>query len=403
MKPHNTWIIIGSELSPFTLKLQAMCHYVGLPYRILPESGTTFENIRYLLRKEQLARGRIPLHWPPGNKLDEFPLVPYLFGPNGENLYDSSAIAEWLDQHAPLPFQRPKLIPAENEAAQFLCHLIDEFADEFVLYLVHHNRWQQSAKNNNAGDRLAAELASLLGPLQPCYSEWFSRRQVKRLPYLFSVAERGATIEGLPIERQPPDRPGFPATHRFLDHCYLELLDILESLLKNRPYLITSQFTVADASLYGQLAINLKDPTTAALIANRAPGVDRWLHRIGSQKPPSCTTKSSLQDNTPQTFDHLKPLLNMICEVYVPLMHQNTRAWSHYNTQGETLFNEKAFWKNRALYDGSLRGTPFRSVVKTFQVRSWLTLRSRWDKLSQQTKLSLANYLPAQHGLDRDD
>lgn len=400
MKQQQNWVIIGSELSPYTLKLASMCHYVGLDFRMLPATGSTIENIRYLIRKEGLVRGLLPLSWPKKSSLDEYPLVPFLFGPNGENLFDSSSIGEWLDTQAPLPPIRPKLIPSHNAAQKFLTHLIDEFADEFVLYLVHHNRWAQSAKDNNAGDRLATELKSLLGPLQPFYSRWFSRRQVKRMPYLFSVAKADFFIPDLSNERQPPSRLGFPATHDLLNDCYLELLGQLNTIFEQRATLISSEFTLADASIYGQFAMNLTDPSTRSTIQTKAPSLFAWLEQRRQHRVPKTTPTQSANDEGDMT--HLKPLLKTICESYVPIMHQNLKAWKTYNARGETIFNEKAFWKNKSLFEGMIRGEKYRSVVKTFQVKSWLALRSQWNALPSTTKSELNAYLPLNHGLDKD-
>ena len=133
--------------------------------------------------------GRLPLTWPQMTELDEFPLVPFLFGPGGENLYDSSAIALWLDGHGPHPNERATaLVPVDDPALRFAVRLIDEALDEVGLYLVHHNRWVVSARDNDAGARLAREMRPLLGPLAPLVGHFFPARQVRRLPYLFSVA-----------------------------------------------------------------------------------------------------------------------------------------------------------------------------------------------------------------------
>lgn len=394
------WVIVGSELSPYALKLASMCHYVGLHHQMLPASGSTIENIRCLVRKECLVNGLLPLLWPNKSPLDEYPLVPFLFGPNGENLFDSSSIGEWLDTQAPLPPQRPKLIPAHDPVQCFLTHLIDEFADEFLLYLVHHNRWCQSAKDNNAGDRLAAELKTLLGPVQPFYSRWFSRRQVKRLPYLFSVAETDFAIPGLQDDRQPPSRIGFPPTHDFINDCYLELLEQLNNLFEHRNTLLPVGYTMADASIYGQFAMNLTDPSTYDMIQAKAPFFLSWLEQMNSHNFSDLTAAHSEPDQPDMV--HLKPLLKTVCDTYVPIMHQNLKAWKAYKKQGATIFNEKAFWKNQTLFEGEVRGVEYRSVVKTFQVKSWMTLRSRWDALPDSAKRELNSYLPFDHGLDRD-
>ena len=398
MKQTPSWIIVGSELSPYTLKLESMCRYVGLPYRTFPAAGNTFKNIRYLARKEAFVNGLLPQRWPKKNPLDEYPLVPFLFGPRGENLFDSSSIAEWIDTQAPLSADRPKLIPIHSPIEHFLTHLIDEFADEFCLYMVHHNRWTHSARDNTAGDRLAAELRTLLGPLQKTYSRWFSRRQVKRLSYLFSVAEEGFSIEGLNDERQPPSRLGFPETHSLLDDCFLTLLDQLNHIFEHRNTLVSSQYTLADASIYGQFSMNLSDPSTRNLIQSRSPYFYNWLVSLQQHEFPTSTQPISSTRN----MEHLKPLLKTICGTFIPLMHHNLKAWRSYTSNGETVFNEAAFWKNRALFDGVILGRNYRTVVKTFQVKSWLALRAKWDELPKSTRDELNNYLPPNHGLDRD-
>ena len=95
------------------------------------------------------------------------------------------------------------------------------------------------------------------------------------------------------------------------------------------------------------------------------------------------------------------PLLSWACESFVPLMQQNRAAWERHRATGETVFNERAFDAGRALYDGELLGRPFRSVVKTFQVRVWRDLRRDWDALAAATRARLEALLSPSHGLDR--
>ena len=91
----------------------------------------------------------------------------------------------------------------------------------------------------------------------------------------------------------------------------------------------------------------------------------------------------------------LAPLLGWICRTFVPLMQQNHDAWERHRAAGETRFNEAAFDAGRALYDGTLLGRPFRSVVKTFQVRVWRDLRREWDALDTSQRARLEALLPA--------
>ncbi|MBU3913938.1 glutathione S-transferase C-terminal domain-containing protein [bacterium] len=391
------WIIWGSELSPFTLKVLALCKYKGLPIRFLPTEGKWLENMKVNFRREWLVRGKLPLTYPEWSELDEFPLVPFLFGPEKENIYDSTAIDHWLDTQAPIEQNVPDTTPRKDSILRFLVSLIDEYADEFGLYLAHHYRWKVSATDNNAGERLAHEQRSLLGPARPLLARWFSTRQVRRLPYLFSVAPDGFQIQGLPTRLQPPRREGFPSTHDLLEESFSKLLAALEPVLESRPYLFGNRFTLADASIYGELGMNLTDPSAARQIEQQAPNVFVWLKKMEKGD------FSASDSNTDLTADKsLSPLLNEICRTYVPLMKQNYKAYREYKEKGEILFNEKAFWEGASQFDGILDGHPFRSVVKTFQVKIWLGIRNQWTGLSDSDQQSLEKLLPNNHGLDSD-
>lgn len=381
---NSGWIVLGSELSPFTLKVLAMCHYKGLACRHLPDEGTWFDNLRIGLRKSALIRGRLPLTYPEFTEDDEFPLVPFLFGPGGENLYDSSAIGEWLDRR----FPETALIPPDP-ALNFCVRLLDEFADEWMLYLVHHGRWKMSAADNNAGARLAREMrTTTLGWRWPV-RHFFSARQVRRLPYLFSVAPVGYSVPGLSRNRQPPSRDGFPPTHTLLEDSYRRILLALEPVFAGRSYLFGNAPTLADFSIYGQVGMNLPDPGANRFIEATAPAVHQWAARMHRHEF-SVNTAPRLS-LTPD----LAALLTEVFRVYVPLMQQNAAAFVRFRQAGEMRFNEAAFDASRCLYDGTIDNIPFRSVVKSFQAKTWRRLREQWQQMTPADQLRFKAVLPA--------
>jgi len=389
-----TWTLWGSTLSPFALKVEAMLRCARLPYRWLPAQGGFGNALGGALRRRRLIRGRIPLAWPPADPLDEFPLVPFLFGPRGENLYDSSAIGAWLD--AQRHTGESPLLPAADAALRFGVRLVDEALDEVGLYLVHHNRWVVAARDNGAGARLVREMRPLLGPLAPALGRVFPARQVRRLPYLFSVAQDDAAFSDLPARLRPPQREGFPPTHALLDAAYAALLDALEPLLGARPFLFGDRFTLADASVYGQLAMNCTDPSADAKLRRMAPAVHAWLERIARGEVHSQRGGGLALDAA-----HA-PLFEWIGATFVPLMQQNHDAFEGHRARGETRFDEAGFDAGRALYDGVLCGHPFRSVAKRFQVRVWRDLRREWDALDTDARSRVTALLPPGTDLDRD-
>lgn len=372
------WTLWGSELSPFALKVEALLRFAGVPYRWLPASGGFRAALRFQRRVHAVRRRRRALTWPEMDPLDELPLVPFLFGPSGETLYDSSAIGEWLARgHGGASARATSLVPPGAGALAFAVRLADEALDEVGLYVVHHNRWVVSARDNDAGRRLGREMRPLLGPLAALVARAFPARQVRRLPYLFSVAREG---------------------ERSFDEICAGLLAALEPVLAVRPFLFGERFTLADASVYGQLGMNRLDPSARALIARAAPATQAWVERLARGD------FAGHRDGAPLVLDAtLAPLLSWTCRTFVPLMRQNHAAWEGHRDAGETLFNEAAFDAGRALYDGSLLGRPFTSVAKTFQVRVWRDLRRAWDALGPPSRARLEEVLPAAHGIAAGD
>lgn len=381
----SRYVVWGSELSPYTLKLRALLTAAAMPYRDLPAEGGRLETLRLLRRIERGKRRRAIERWPALDPLDEYPLVPFLVVDETRILYDSSALAGWIDHVQPPP--RGPLVPADPALA-FVARLIDEAFDEVGLYVVHHARWVTSARTNDAGARLAREFAPLLLPgMQAAFARRFARRQVRRLPYLFSVAPPGFAIAGLPPELTPPARAGFPPTHALLDELRGAFLDCVEGVLNRQPFLLGDRFTLADASVYGQLGMNLKDPTAAEDMRRRAPTTYRWLCGIRDGRHAASAGALGL-------VEALRPLLELIDRTFVPLMAQNEAAYERARAAGETRFNEPAFDRGRALYDGVLLGHPFRAVVKTFQVRVWREIRAAWSALDGEARSRVRQVLP---------
>ncbi|MCB0218745.1 MAG: hypothetical protein KDH09_03545, partial [Chrysiogenetes bacterium] len=261
--------------------------------------------------------------------------------------------------------------------------------DEFGLYLVHHNRWVVSAADNNAGERLGREYSVLTGKrLGKRLGARFAQRQVRRLPYLFSVAPAGYRRPGLGADLTPPAREGFPPTHGLLDEACALWLEAVEAVLHRQPYLLGEQFTLADASVYGEIMMNLSDPSAERLIQARAPCAWDWCRAIAAG------AHRGQRGGELSLNENLAPLMEITAKTYGALMQQNEAAWKEATAKGETLFNERAFNRGRALYEGELLGRSFRHVVKTFQVRSWQDLRARWNALTDAQRAQVESLYP---------
>jgi len=99
----------------------------------------------------------------------------------------------------------------------------------------------------------------------------------------------------------------------------------------------------------------------------------------------------------------VKPLLEIIMATLAPLMTQNEAAWRAATGRGESLFNEAAFDRGRAVYDGEPLGHPFRSAVKTFQMRVWQEIREAWQPLAEDERVTIEDCLPGTTPLNANE
>jgi glutathione S-transferase len=366
------FILWGLTASPYQLKMQSLLDFAGHRWERWPDQAGRWSALSMALRLEAAKRRGVVRRFPAMSaQLDEYPAVPFYTQDGDTFYYDSSALAHHLDDRAPP--DHPPLVPRDARLA-FVCQLIDEAFDEFGLYMVHHMRWVTSARTTPMGDMTARELRPLLPPgITPLVARRLYHRQVSRCPYLFSVAPEGFDARMSP-RRTPPARAGFPPTHALLDEAWRRYVAAMESLLAQQPFLLGGRFTLADASAYGQLGMNMVDPEAAALLQEIAPRTWRWLCAIQGGEHHAVTGELVLSAA-------LQPLLAVISETFIPLMRQNEAAYEVERARGETLFNEAAFARGRALYDGQLLGYPFRAVAKTFQVRVWREVQASWRGL----------------------
>jgi glutathione S-transferase len=381
------FILWGLTASPYQLKMQSLLDYAGHRWERWPQQVGRRTALAMAVRLAMAKRRRAVMRFPAlSPELDEYPAVPFYTLDGRSFYYDSTSLAHHLDDlqecHA------APLVPLDPRLA-FICQLLDEAFDEFGLYMVHHMRWVGSARTTPMGDMTASELRPLLPPgFAPLVARHLYRRQASRCPYLFSVAP-DAYEAGVSRARTPPRRAGFPPTHALLNEAWRDYLAGMEHLLTAQPYLLGERFTLADASAYGQLGMNLVDPQASALLQELAPRTFGWLCAIRVGEHIGTRGELAL---TPA----LQPLLRIISRTFVTLMQQNEKAYEQARAAGETRFNEAAFNLHRALYDGQLLEHPFRAVVKTFQVRVWRELKASWRALGKYDQDVLQrDYLPS--------
>jgi hypothetical protein len=179
-----------------------------------------------------------------------------------------------------------------------------------------------------------------------------------------------------------------------LEEIWGRWVDGVEHALGAGPFLLGERFTLADASVYGQLSMNLTDASAAGVLRTRGPRTYEWLCAVRDRRHAAAGGAIALDAR-------LTPLLRAVLDVFPPLMAANARAHAEAVGRGERLFNERAFDRGRALWDGTLLGRPFRSVVKSFQVRVWREVCAAWASLPADARRTVAALVGDGRDLDR--
>jgi glutathione S-transferase len=271
------YLLVGSTMSPYSLKVRAYMDYKSIPFTW--EERTLANGARF---KQAGVR----------------PLVPLLLRPDGSVKQDSTLIIE--DELEPL-YPSPEVLP-EQPAARFICALLEEFADEWVNKLMFFQRWNTPRDQRSAATRLAGLLFTgtwWAAMARPVGRSVITRRMVPRLAYV------GAN----------------DSNKALLQKSWEMLVEDLENHLSSRLYLFGGRPSLADFSMYGQLATAFSDPTAGDYIRAHAHELQGWIERM--VKP----QVSGAFEPLDALFPSLAPLLeNTVARHFLPWSLANARA-----------------------------------------------------------------------------
>jgi len=264
--------LIGSNGSPYSMKLRAILRYRRLPHD-------------YVLRT---TRNR-------ADTADVKPqLLPMLRFP-GEERYrvDSTPLAYALEErHA-----ERSILPTDPAHA-FLSHLIEDMADEWLTKAMFHYRWAYAADIDYASHWIADDSnPDARGAARDAVAKAFADRQIGRMALV------GCTPANAPV----------------IEETYLRVLDILETHVGLHDYLFGGRPALADFGLFGQLKTLATDPTPMAVMRRRAPRTENWVRQLDDASGVEGEWSDSLSPAA-------TALLRFCGEVYLPFLLANARA-----------------------------------------------------------------------------
>lgn len=224
--------LIGSEESPYSVKVRAYLRYKSLPHQWLSRAEATE-------LYQQHAR---------------LPLIPLLITPTGEAMQDSTPIIEALEADV----AEPSIHPADP-ICRFLSCLLEEFGDEWGNKWMFHYRWAREVDQQACSKRLAKLLVA-------------------------DANEAAIEKTAVQIRTRMVDRVWFVGssmqTAQQIEESFKDTTALLDSHLAIRPYLFGARPAFADFALWGQLYNANRDPTPHEIIRTRAPHVLAWIERM---------------------------------------------------------------------------------------------------------------------------
>lgn len=214
------------SISPFCGKVRRILEHKGLPYEVVDYNGF----------KARKAAGL--------SKVGKLPVLDY----DGERIQDSSDIAVFLEHKHP---ERP-IFPADPEL-RARAHFWEDWADESLFWFEAHQRFMYAEASQQAARAITEGRSAL---------ERVIVGRMSRRIYGKRLAAQG--LGRLPNER---------VEQRLLGH-----VDMLETLLGNRRWLVGDDRTIADIAVASQLAEIMRSSHLAPELGRRAK-VAEWLAR----------------------------------------------------------------------------------------------------------------------------
>lgn len=316
-----TYELIGANPSPYSRKLRAILRYRRLPHvwRLRrPQMSTEIEAVRPKL-------------------------LPILRFPEGVYRVDSTPLAYELEAR----HTERSIIPPDPADA-FICHLIEDYADEWATKWMFHHRWKEDATAAWAASWIAQDsLPTPQGSQGQAFAKYFHDRQRSRMALVGST----------------------PATAPLIEHSYRRALGILGAQLGGERYLFGTRPSLADFALFGQLTQLSLDPWPLSILREVAPLLEGWVITLDD----ASGVEGEWQPQAPWAEQTRKALLTVIAAEYLPFLRANAAALK----AGEKMVTV------------SIEGQPYSQEAFAYQAKCYAEILRRWSALGSEVQQQL--------------
>ena len=208
-------------------------------------------------------------------------------------MIDTTLIIDYLDRLHP----EPKTTPADP-SANFIALLLEDYADEWLWRPAMHYRWSFANSAELSSSWLAEHSLETDISLQEKKANWVARQKGN------FVDNDGVTTE----------------TYKAVEFSYHHALRTLETIFKERDFLLGDRPTQADFGFMGPMFRHFFcDPDPARLMRDTAPGVHEWVARMWNMKPERFASATHIESIPVD----LAALLEPVAVTYLPYLQAN--------------------------------------------------------------------------------
>ena len=323
------YTIYGMFCSYFTKKLENYFLVKGIPYTFVELDAPAFAQIPKNVGVMQ---------------------IPVVECPDGTWLCDTTPIIQAFEGDETGVAIRPK-----DPFTAFFSYFLEDCFDEWLWAPALYYRWAFPMDEHRRSEEFTYTVASNGLPLPRFALRWIIKtRQIN-----VHLKQNGLVS---------------PAHYRQTEQLYIDLLDLLQPILKKRPFLFGDRPCEADFGLQGPMFPHFSnDPTPQEIMQARAPHVFRWVARLWSTRPEELEATPEIAS----VPEDLKPLTTKLASEYVPYL----------------IANRDAFLAKEETTRYTLDGLEWEVVTAPYRVYCLAQLQERFQGLSDADRARAETFL----------
>ena len=324
--PDSMHKLHGFLMSPYSMKLRAYLRYRHIPFQWCNNLGA-----------DEIARTKVKTY-----------MVPVIEYPDGTFENDSTPIIDKLEQKFSARSTEP-----ENEADAFLAYLIEDFADEWLLWPFFMYRWRLKADQEHNSQWILYE--GMKGDIE---NDGFN-----------AMSEMWASRQLIGVEKIC----GSPANDYVLESSFHAFLSIMERAVTKGLFFFGSRPSRAEIAIYGILSQEIQDHTASVFMREKYNFTTRWVSIIDDLSGVEGEWESLSTNKEKLMSSPVAEILKLSGKYHLPLLAANAAALE----KGEKRFS----------YD--IEGRTFTRIAHDRHSFCLPALRKRYAALSGESKAAL--------------